>query len=83
LFGYDFRVEYHPGRLNTVADALSRHDSEELSLSAISSPTFQNYDNIKQEIDASTELYALRDTISRASKVFVPTASPLLLAVLL
>jgi hypothetical protein len=24
LFGFDFRVEYHSGRLNTVADALSR-----------------------------------------------------------
>jgi hypothetical protein len=27
LFGYDFKVEYKPGRLNTVADALSRRDS--------------------------------------------------------
>jgi hypothetical protein len=28
LFGYDFTVEYRPGRLNTVADALSRRDTE-------------------------------------------------------
>ncbi|KAK1649459.1 hypothetical protein QYE76_067264 [Lolium multiflorum] len=27
LFGFDFTVEYRPGRLNTVADALSRRDT--------------------------------------------------------
>jgi hypothetical protein len=28
LFGFDFTVEYRPGQLNTVADALSRRDAE-------------------------------------------------------
>jgi hypothetical protein len=30
LFGYDFTVEYHPGRLNMVTDALSRRDTEDI-----------------------------------------------------
>jgi hypothetical protein len=30
LFGYDFTVEYRPGRLNTVADALSRRATEDV-----------------------------------------------------
>ncbi|KAK1607721.1 hypothetical protein QYE76_031394 [Lolium multiflorum] len=29
LFGFDFTVEYRPGRLNTVADALSRRDIDD------------------------------------------------------
>jgi hypothetical protein len=28
LFGFDFTVEYRPGRLNTMADALSRRDAD-------------------------------------------------------
>ena len=29
LFGFDFAVEYRPGRLNTVADVLSRRDAKD------------------------------------------------------
>jgi hypothetical protein len=56
LFGFDFTVEYQPGRLNTVADALSRRDAEHTpevatKLSAMcvrSSPTFAFLDNVRQ-----------------------------------
>lgn len=32
LVGYDFTVEYRPRWLNTVVDALSRHDGEQVAL---------------------------------------------------
>lgn len=56
MFGFDFRVEYRPGRLNTVADALSRRDSEELAMHAISTPTFNFYDALRREIETTLEL---------------------------
>jgi hypothetical protein len=47
LFGFDFTVEYRPGRLNTVADALSYRDSEReaegtegVAACALSGPSF-------------------------------------------
>ncbi|KAJ3702949.1 hypothetical protein LUZ61_006654 [Rhynchospora tenuis] len=49
LFGFDFHVEYRPGKANTVADALSRRD-EEPSLHALSSPSFAFYDALRTEV---------------------------------
>jgi hypothetical protein len=56
LFGFDFTMEYRPGRLNTVADALSRHDAEhaqdaaaELGAMCVrSSPTFVFLNVVRQ-----------------------------------
>jgi hypothetical protein len=55
LFGFDFSVEYRPGHLNTVADALSHRDSEvSLELSdtaaavAISRPSFTYIDDVRR-----------------------------------
>uniref|UniRef100_A0ACD5Y5K7 Uncharacterized protein n=1 Tax=Avena sativa TaxID=4498 RepID=A0ACD5Y5K7_AVESA len=57
LFGYDFTVEYRPGRLNTVADALSRRDTEVFAGDAATSgavlcirfgPSFALIDDIRQ-----------------------------------
>ena len=39
LFGFDFSVEYRPGRLNTVADALSPCDQQELQSNTMSMPS--------------------------------------------
>jgi hypothetical protein len=51
LFGFDFSVEYRPGCLNTVANALSRRSDEvatrdalDAMLGALSGPSFQLYD---------------------------------------
>jgi len=58
LFDFDFSVEYRPGRLNTVADALSRRDAEEgatatmegatVAVHALSGPTFALLDDIRR-----------------------------------
>jgi hypothetical protein len=61
LFGYNFRVEYRPGRLNTAADALSQRDGEDITLAAVSSPSFQFFDDLRREIEVSPDLHALRD----------------------
>ena len=97
LFGYDFSVEYRPGRLNTVADALSRRDQQEENLHALSEPSFQLYTDLRQEINADPTLRHLRDNIVdirgqqwraehglilNGSRVYVPPNSPSLSAVL-
>jgi hypothetical protein len=75
LFGYDFRVEFRPGRSNIVADALSRQDGEEPLLSAlfgahaacfsaVSVPTFRLFDDLRREVDADPALRARRDAVA-------------------
>jgi hypothetical protein len=94
LFGFDFDVEYRPGRLNTVADALSRRDSEEHLLVVTSTSTFQLYDDILSAISSCPELSALRNNIIagfkdpswcvqdglifRSGKIHIPPQSELL-----
>jgi len=97
LFGYDFAVEFRPGRLNVVADALSRRDEAADHLHALSGPSFDLFDNLRRELQEDTALRALRDSIAadrgapwrvvdglilHGTRVFVPAQSALLPTVL-
>jgi hypothetical protein len=50
LFGYDFQVEYRQGKLDVVADALSRRHEETLHVHALSGTTFDAYDTLQEEL---------------------------------
>ncbi|WVZ63184.1 hypothetical protein U9M48_012838 [Paspalum notatum var. saurae] len=79
LFGYDFTVEYRPGRLNTVADALSRRDAdvgeatsalapaaEPLVASlTVSGSTLQLYADLAEESATNPACVQLRDQLAR------------------
>ena len=64
LFGFDFTVEFRLGRLNIIADALSRRDADATpTLCALSLPIFTIFGDLRCETDASPELTSLRDGI--------------------
>lgn len=56
ILGYSFSVEYKAGRLNTVADALSRRDNDEAMLLAISMPQLSLFDDIRNEQQNSPDV---------------------------
>ena len=73
LFGYDFQVQYRQGRLNVVADALSRRDGDsplldslitEPALAALSVPAFQLFADLRAELQANSDLRARRDAVA-------------------
>jgi hypothetical protein len=69
LFGFDFTVEYRPGHLNTVADALSCCDTEDVTDDAApvgavlcirSGLTFAFIDDIRRATATATDAQTLR-----------------------
>ena len=52
LFGYDLMVEYRPGKQNGAADALSRRHEDALAVHALSMPSFEVFDALRQELAA-------------------------------
>jgi hypothetical protein len=67
LFGYDLSVEYRPGKLNTVADALSRCDEDEPAVRALSAPLFDIYDTLRAELNTCTTAQAIRARLAAGS----------------
>lgn len=63
LFGFDFAVEFRPGRLNVVADAHSRRLEDVPTVCALSAPTFDLYDELRHELQADAQLRLLHDSI--------------------
>ncbi|KAJ4786652.1 polyprotein [Rhynchospora pubera] len=66
LFGFDFQVEYRPGKANIVADALSRRDEEPI-LHALSSPSFAFYDDLRVEVAEHPAYAALHAQLAAAT----------------
>jgi hypothetical protein len=72
LFGFDFTVEYRPGHLNTVADALSHRDTdpadadgdaEGAMLYIRSGPTFALFAHIRRATTAASDAQLLRQQL--------------------
>jgi hypothetical protein len=97
LFGFDFEVVFRPGRLNVVADALSRRLDDASELQARSTPTFDLYAALQRELQEYAQLRALCDSIVQergepwqvveglilhGRRVYVPATSSLLPTVL-
>ena len=71
LFGFDFTVEYRPGRLNTVADALSRRDAntddgsaEGAAFCIIIGPSFALFADIRRATAAAADALLLQQQLA-------------------
>ena len=68
LLGFDFSVEYKEGSTNTVADALSRRNTEEAVAMAVSGPRFDFVDRLRQATSSDPALVALKDELTAGTR---------------
>jgi hypothetical protein len=68
LLGFDFTIEYKSGSTNTVADALSRRDTEEGAVLAISAPRFDFIDRLRHAQATEPTLVAIHDVIRAGTR---------------
>ena len=68
LLGFDFAVEYKPGATNVVADALSRRDTEEGAILALSAPRFDFVSRLHDTQRQDPALIALRDEVCASTR---------------
>jgi hypothetical protein len=94
LLGFDFTVEYKFGSTNTVADTLSRRDTEEGALLAISAPCFDFIGRLRHAQATEPALVAIHDVVHAGTRtapwivvddmvtyegrLYIPPTSPLL-----
>jgi hypothetical protein len=78
LFGFGFAMEYRPGRLNTVADALSRRDAEAApeadgttAVAALSGSSFAYLDDVLSATTAAPDTQLLLERL-RAGELAAP-----------
>jgi hypothetical protein len=94
LLGFTFTVEYRSGATNVVADALSRRDTEESVLLAISAPRFDFIARLRQAQAMDPALTAIHEGVGAGTRdapwavadgmvtydgrLYIPPTSPLL-----
>jgi hypothetical protein len=69
LFGYQFTVEFKPGKQNTVIDALSRRDEDGPVVFTLSLPKFDFFDQFCLEATTLPEVIANCAKIEREQLV--------------
>jgi hypothetical protein len=98
LLGFDFTVEYKPGRQNIVADALSRRDVPTNHAYPITGPSFDLFDALRQAARTDLALVTFREQLESGElghpwalvdaivtfqqRAYVPPTSPLVVEVL-
>lgn len=71
---------YRPGKLNGAADALSRREENQPSVHAISAPTFELFDVLREEYGGHPRVASVREMIKTGTaKVGWTEADDLLL----